>query len=46
MQGGGLIAEAAGGFAGADAVDELGSQGFVLALRGGLRFEEEPGDVC
>jgi hypothetical protein len=40
------IAEATGDFFGALLLDEIGSQGFVLALFGRLRLEEETTDIA
>jgi hypothetical protein len=37
------IAEAPGDFVGGEMLDEIGAQRLVLALGGGVGFEEEPG---
>jgi len=39
------VTTAAGGFGGREALDEVGAQGFVLAVRGVLRLEEEVGEI-
>ena len=41
-EGPGGVAEAAGDLPGGELFDEKGPQGFVLAVRGGLGFQEEP----
>ena len=40
-EGAGSVAEALGDFIGGESVDEVGAEGFVLALGGGSGFEEE-----
>ena len=40
------VAEARGDFGGGKLVVEVGAEGFVLTVSGGLRFEEEPARVC
>ena len=40
------IAEAASGLVTGQSVDEVGSEGLVLAMGGVGGFEEDPGEVC
>ncbi len=39
------VAKSASHFVGGPALDQVGTQGFVLAMFGEVRFEEEPADL-